>query len=108
LFLNDLKNFAKCAVAVEEQNGFLQFCRFPVEQAQQYITALNNPDFYRKTKATAGVRLELKTDAKQISFDYKPEPASSRSFCYFDLYVNGHLTAAAAPSRLPSSTRTLR
>lgn len=104
MFLNDLKNFAKCAVAVEEQNGFLQFCRFPVEQAQQYITALNSPDFYRKTRATAGVRLELKTDAK--IFVILPIWRGDRSGQLTD---NGTLEDARRRfAKLPSSTRTLR
>ena len=48
------------AVAVTEKDGWFLFSRFTDEQRDTYR---NIPDFYRKTFASSGIRLEFKTSS---------------------------------------------
>lgn len=86
LSLDQIKLITKGIINIEENEGFLFFSRFTKNQIEVYK---HNPDFYMKTKATAGVRFDFITDSKNLSFDYKVERGSSRNFCYFDIYVDG-------------------
>ena len=76
------------AVAVTEKDGWFLFSRFTDEQRDTYR---NIPDFYRKTFASSGIRLEFKTSSSFFAMDYHVTGASSRKFYYFDVFVNGIL-----------------
>ena len=86
------RDFACGCVEVVESDGEWTFLRFLPKQAQAYRDA-GNEDFYRKTFATAGVRLAFRTDAERLSFDYRFAYGSSRKFGYFDICVDGAIVA---------------
>ena len=86
-----LKKLIHGAVDFTEQNGALMFRRYPEAQAQQYLEVIHSEDYYKKTFATAGMRLAFRTDASAFSVRYRGRQASSRKVCLFDLYVNGAL-----------------
>ena len=79
-----------CAKILEE-NGRLYLYRFTDEQSEAYRTY--SSDFYKKTKATAGVRLEFLTDSEALTLCGEAVSASSRSFFAFDVYADGALVA---------------
>lgn len=72
-----------------EADGYVSFFRF-TEKGEAFYRK-TNPDFCKKTKATAGVRLSFETDADSFSLDYRATATSGRRFCYFDLLVDGVL-----------------
>ena len=86
------RDFARGCVEAVETDGEWTFHRFLPKQAQAYRDA-GNEDFYRKTFATAGVRLAFRTDAESLSFDYRFAYGSSRKFGFFDICVDGVLVA---------------
>ena len=78
---------AQGALRTEVIDGAVTFHRFTSEQEALYARV--RPDFFEKTPATSCIRLELRTDAKEITVSYTAKTASSRSFCYVDVFVNG-------------------
>ncbi len=86
------RDYACGCVEAVESGGEWTFHRFLPKQAQAYRDA-GNEDFYRKTFATAGVRLAFRTDAESLSFDYRLAYGSSRSFAFFDICVDGAIIA---------------
>jgi len=80
------------AEVLEDEEGFFVPQRFTAAQRELYRRYRSN-DMYRKTMASAGVRLSFATDAEHLSFEYRFKAGSSRPFGYFDLYENGILTA---------------
>ncbi len=83
---------ARGTVETVETEGEWTFHRFSPRQALAYHEA-GNEDFYRKTFASAGVRLAFRTDAASLSFDYRFGYGSSRPYGYFDVYADGALVA---------------
>ena len=75
-----------CARITEQEDGIC-FYRFTEEQEEFYRTY--NTDFYYKTFATAGVRLEFVTDSASLSIETVCKSASSRKFVYHDIFCNG-------------------
>ena len=88
----DPRDFASGCVEAVESDGEWTFHRFLPAQAQAYRDA-GNEDFYRKTFATAGVRLAFRTDAEALSFSYRFAYGSSRKFGFFDICVDGAIVA---------------
>ncbi|MBQ6823402.1 MAG: hypothetical protein IJN82_01470 [Clostridia bacterium] len=87
----DLIQYVQGALGTEEQNGYVMLRRYPEAQARQYLDVIHSEDYYKKTFATAGMRLAVRTDASAFSVRYRGRQASSRKVCLFDLYVNGAL-----------------
>ena len=83
-----IEKLSRGAVKVTEENGAAVFHRFTAEQHDVYI---GNDDYLLRTKANSCIRLEFTTDAKSFSISGRVEAASSRKFCFFDVYVNGAL-----------------
>ncbi len=77
------------AARVEENEGYICFYRFTKEQEELYRTV--SSDFYKKTFATAGVRLGFKTNSKKLSLSAIFEQASSRTYFAVDVKANGEL-----------------
>ena len=75
-----------CARIDEKEDG-IYFYRFTEEQEEFYRGY--DSDFYDKTFATAGVRLEFVTDSSFLSIDTICKSASSRKFVYHDVVCNG-------------------
>ena len=86
------RDYVRGAAEAVESGGEWTFHRFLPGQAQAYRDA-GNEDFYRKTFATAGVRLTFRTDAESLSFDYRFAYGSSRKFGFFDICVDGAIVA---------------
>ncbi len=79
------------AVRYEEIDGVLYLRRFTARAKKEYDTW--SADFARKSCATAGVRLAFSTDADHFDLSVRATPASSRRFCYFDIYVDDVMIA---------------
>ena len=83
-----LKKYIKGTLSVKEEDKWLSLSRFTEQQSRYYFE--KTPDtLYPKTRATAGMKFDLFTDANEISFDYRVFSASSRAFYSFDLYIDG-------------------
>lgn len=92
LSIKELTEITCGAQNLVEENGYIAFNRFTVEQSQCYLD-IGSEDYYNKSKGTAGVRLSFSTDATSISFDYKLVSASSREFSHIDIFENDKLCA---------------
>ena len=72
-----------------EHGGLLFPCRFTEAECEAYKGY--SADFYMKTRASAGMRLEFSTDSTAITLSGECRPASSRCFFGFDVYADGAL-----------------
>ena len=89
LTFEQIKALIRGAVRFTETDGMLLPCRFTEAQANAYKEY--SEDFYKKTFASAGIRLEMKTNSKSIRMEVELVPASSRTYACFDIYANGAL-----------------
>lgn len=92
LTFDQIREITHGAARVEQQNGAVRFFRFTEAQQEAYLQASPN-DFYKKTFATAGVRLCFTTDSAFVRLRYRMTKASSRCFGWFDVYEKGVLVA---------------
>ncbi len=90
LSIKELTEITCGAQNLVEENGYIAFNRFTVEQSQCYLD-IGSEDYYNKSKGTAGVRLSFFTDADSFGFYYNLASASSRSFTEIDVYENDML-----------------
>lgn len=104
LDFEQIKNITKGALYISEVDGYYTFSRFTEPQIEIYK---RNSDFYMKTKATAGVRFDFETDSESFSFDYLVKRGSSRSFCYFDIYVNKELRYHVGKDKIDDNVETV-
>ena len=81
-----IRSLTHGAVRFEENQGELTFSRFTEEQYRFY----ENRSLMR-AQSTAGIILEFETDAESFRFSGRVEAGSSRSFYWFDIFVNGFL-----------------
>lgn len=88
-----IKELLQGVVYTEEIDGTLFLHRFTKAQEEAYKPY--NTDFYKKTFATAGVRMEFLTDSTSLSMSGEAVSASSRKFFSFDIYLNGALVKTA-------------
>ena len=103
---NELMALAHGAIRCKvSEDGFVSFFRFTERQEAYYRET--NPDFYKKTFATSNIRIELVTDADEISFAYRTKKASSRKFCFVDLFVDGVMVAHEGESDCENATGTV-
>lgn len=86
LTFEQIKSITKGAARVVMDNGKVKFLRFTEAQERLYEPF---PDFYKKTFATAGVRLEFVTSSRSMSLKVDASHGSSRTFFNHDIYVNG-------------------
>ena len=76
------------ALSVSERDGWFSFRRFTEKQMEHYRVKRNG-ELYKKALASAGVRLDMMTDAERLSFDFRVEKTCGRPFYSLDLYVDG-------------------
>ena len=88
LTFEQIKSIAHGVSRVVADNGKIRFLRFTQEQEKMYEEF---PDFYKKTFASAGVRLEFVTDSSSLTLRVDVESKSSRTYFNHDIYVNGEL-----------------
>ena len=83
-----LREATKGAFSIENNAGEFTFHRFAKFQEDYYLET-SPRDFYLKTAATSGVRLDFTTDSENFGFGYRIRSASSRTFYFFDIYLDG-------------------
>lgn len=91
LTLETLQHITSGAVSIQQNGGWFCFRRFS-SAPQVYFP--DDAGFQAKVTATASVKLDFITDARQLEFQYRAKRASSRSLFFFDLYVNSTLVAS--------------
>ena len=91
LSFEEIRSAAFGAVSLKEDAAGIRFYRFRQDQMEHYKEV--RPDFFRKSHATAGVRLSFMTDADHLKLSYSLEQGSSRKFAHFDIWENGVLVA---------------
>ena len=74
-------------VDTEIRDGYRFFYRFTKKQRDYYKETV----FVTKERASSSQYMEFVTDATAVSFAYREEQASSQTFYFFDLYVNGEM-----------------
>ncbi len=87
LTLEQIKQITLGAVEIEQTPEGIRFHRFTREQEKLYLE--RSMDFYRKTPATAGVKLLMRTNSSFLRMEVALARASSRSYNSFDVHVNG-------------------
>lgn len=92
LTLEQIQSITKGAVRVEERDGNIHFFRFNREQEELYRQ--RSSDFYKKSFATAGIRLSFFTNSPTLSLQVEVAPGSSRKYFSHDIYVNGTLISS--------------
>ena len=85
-----IKQLTSGAAVIKENNGFYEFFRM-TDQQGEILKDIN--DFYMKSTATSGIKMDFITDAEALEFSGRFAEGSSRKFAYFDIYVNGVLVA---------------
>ena len=92
LTLDDIRAITKGAARVEKNNGKICLYRF-TEAQEAAFKAYSLSNFYRKTFATAGIRLEFVTDSKNLSMtvDVRCKFSSTRQFFAHSIYADGKL-----------------
>ena len=74
-----------------EINEAGEYCFYRFTEHQMEDIYIEIPDFYKKSKAAAGIRLDFMTDSASLSFRYSIKSGSSRKFYFFDCFVDGVL-----------------
>ena len=74
-----------------EINEAGEYCFYRFTEHQMEDVYIEIPDFYKKSKAAAGIRLDFMTDSENLSFRYSIKSGSSRKFYFFDCFVDGVL-----------------
>lgn len=87
LKFEQMKDLVTGAVYMEEEDGFLRMHRFTKEQEEMYREL--TWDFFYKTPATAGIKLNFQTDSEHLGLKVKTSKASLRSFFSVDVLVDG-------------------
>ncbi len=88
LTIEQLKSILFGAVDMAEENGRISLFRFTKKQ-RAYYSEKRGGELLYKTHASAGMRLDMHTDADALSFDFWVKKASGRTFYSIDLYVDG-------------------
>ena len=88
--LDLIKRFTLGAAEITVNNGMIEFNRMTAEQRK---VLESNQDFTVKAAASSGIRFEFITDAEGLRLAGKFSAGSSRKYAFFDITVNGVLTA---------------
>ena len=88
LTLEQIKSIAKGVSRVEERDGAIHLLRFTAEQEAVYATR-DDKGFWKKSYATAGVRLEFITNSRTLSMETKISAGASRRFFSYEVFCNG-------------------
>lgn len=89
---NTIKRFFKGALCFSEEKGYITPYRYSKAQLDYMADESYDYGWRFRAKFTGGIRIELKTDAQNISFDYKASDIHERSNTV-DLYVNDVLVS---------------
>ena len=89
LSVRQIESITKGTVRVEERDGGVVFHRFTAAQEEYYRTTNPSFRFYEKSLATAGVRLQFKTNSRHLFLKAELTAGSSRTYYAFDVFTNG-------------------
>ena len=89
LSTDQIRSISMGAVRVEETENGVRLLRFTREQEELYKAT--SADFYKKSFATAGIRLAFETDSPSLFLKVNVTPGSSRKYFSFDVSVNGEI-----------------
>ena len=89
LSLEQIKKITQGASRIEENGRKISFFRFTKVQQELYKKVC--ADFYMKSFATAGVRLEFETDSENLFLSVEVCKGSSRTFFTHSIFVNDSL-----------------
>ena len=93
LNLNQIKGITLGAVRVEETARGIVFSRFTEEEETLYRESdpIRGKASYSRCAATAGVRLQFRTDSSSLLLRLTAEKCTSRRYFSFDVFANGTL-----------------
>ena len=94
LNIEQIRKITRGAVRIEDEQDGVHFYRFTKAQEELYRTV--SSDFWGKTHATAGVRMEFLTDSKTLEIKTNISSGSSRTYFAFEVFVNGELNGTLA------------
>lgn len=94
LNIEQIREITRGAVRIAEEQDGVHFYRFTKGQEELYRNVSN--DFFVKSQATAGIRIEFLTDSKTLEIKTKISPGSSRTYFAFDVFINGTLHGCLA------------
>lgn len=86
-----LKKLIKCACYFEEEKGYLYSYHFSKAQIDRFYRPGGDSFWALRTVFSGGIRIELDTEATELSFDYKCDNYSSEQNS-IDLYIDGVLS----------------
>ena len=89
LNIEQIRQITRGVVRIEEEQDGVHFYRFTKAQEELYRSVSN--DFFKKSHATAGVRMEFLTNSETLEIKTKVSSGSSRTYFAFDVFVNGEL-----------------
>lgn len=92
--IDQIRKITRGTVRIEEEQDGVHFYRFT--KAQEKLYEVVSADFFMKTKATAGVRMEFVTDSKNLEIKTKVSKGSSRTYFAFEVFVNGEVNGTLA------------
>lgn len=92
LTFDQIKPLIHGAVRFLECDGGLMPCRFT--EAQERVYAKQSAGSHKKSLASAGVRLCLRTNTRHLSMTAEIRPGSTRKRADFDVYADGRMIKA--------------
>lgn len=90
LTLSQLRSVTLGALEVTEDADGFHFERMTSSQADAFTRA--NVTFEPKCHTTAGIRLDFETDSDILAVRWHKPIIATRTFCFFDVLVDGELT----------------
>lgn len=94
LNIEQIRKITRGAVRIEHEQDGVHFHRFTKSQEELYRNV--SEDFFMKSHATAGVRIEFLTDSKTLEIKTNISSGSSRTYFAFEVFVNGKLYGTLA------------
>lgn len=89
LSIEQIRKITKGAVRIEKEGDGFHFYRFTEGQANVYKSV--KPEFYNRTLATSGIRMEFMTDSKSLSIKAITSNSIGRYYFSFEVFVNDRL-----------------
>lgn len=89
LTLNDVKKITRGALEITEEDGVFSFYRFEAAAREHY--SQSTASLKGKSLASASICLDFMTTSNTFDADFAVTYGSSRTYYYFDIYVDGIL-----------------
>ena len=89
----ELKKAIFGAVDIWEEDGMLKMCRFTKRQLEFFDETKNYVEKPKKSRASAGMRMDFYTDSRNLDLELSCFVASSQGLCYADIYADGFMVA---------------